>query len=421
MSWSLPRLLRRLRPELGHFQHALPLGFGGPSVVTLHDLHFERDPSVMSRRRPVDLQGGRAPGREARRPGDRCLRTHEARCDRAVRHSAGEDHRHPARRRPGCSRRATVRTAAICSSSVPSRRARDPLAAPRLQRRSGCRFVVAGPGEGAGPRARAALTRRRRARLRSISRSSSSSIAAQLRFSCRRGTRGSACRCSRRWRAACRSCSRPTLRCARSRATPACMPTTATSPARSGARSPTARGSCSPASNAPGASPGTDGSSDRRGLPEGARVKVAAVVVSHGHPHELEQSLPALRDAGRRARRDREHSRLGAAGRRGPAQRQAARIRREREPRRRAHDGRPRGEREPRRGAAPGAVAALRGVHDRAPAVRDRRAAHGVPRRHVAALAAALSDGRRHDRPAHAAAAGRAPAASLPPRRVSAR
>ena len=48
MSWSLPRLLRRLRPELGHFQHALPLGFRGPSVVTLHDLHFERDPSVMS-------------------------------------------------------------------------------------------------------------------------------------------------------------------------------------------------------------------------------------------------------------------------------------------------------------------------------------------------------------------------------------
>jgi alpha-1,3-rhamnosyl/mannosyltransferase len=47
MSWSLPRLLRRLRPELAHFQHALPLGWSGPSVVTLHDLHFERDPSVM--------------------------------------------------------------------------------------------------------------------------------------------------------------------------------------------------------------------------------------------------------------------------------------------------------------------------------------------------------------------------------------
>ncbi|MGH3003909.1 MAG: glycosyltransferase family 4 protein [Gaiellaceae bacterium] len=47
MAWSLPRLLRRLRPELAHFQHALPLGYAGPSVVTLHDLHFERDASVM--------------------------------------------------------------------------------------------------------------------------------------------------------------------------------------------------------------------------------------------------------------------------------------------------------------------------------------------------------------------------------------
>jgi glycosyltransferase involved in cell wall biosynthesis len=47
MSWSLPRLLRRLRPELAHFQHALPLGWGGRSIVTLHDLHFEHDPGVM--------------------------------------------------------------------------------------------------------------------------------------------------------------------------------------------------------------------------------------------------------------------------------------------------------------------------------------------------------------------------------------
>jgi glycosyltransferase involved in cell wall biosynthesis len=47
MAWSLPRLLRRLRPGLAHFQHALPLGYRGRSVVTLHDLHFERDAAVM--------------------------------------------------------------------------------------------------------------------------------------------------------------------------------------------------------------------------------------------------------------------------------------------------------------------------------------------------------------------------------------
>src|SRR5205085_231051 len=45
----LPRLLRRLRPELAHFQHALPLGWAGRSVVTLHDLSFETDPVAMGR------------------------------------------------------------------------------------------------------------------------------------------------------------------------------------------------------------------------------------------------------------------------------------------------------------------------------------------------------------------------------------
>jgi alpha-1,3-rhamnosyl/mannosyltransferase len=49
MAWSLPRLLRRLNPQAAHFQHALPLGWHGPSVVTVHDLHFEHDPSVMGR------------------------------------------------------------------------------------------------------------------------------------------------------------------------------------------------------------------------------------------------------------------------------------------------------------------------------------------------------------------------------------
>ena len=48
MAWSLPHLLRRIRPQLLHVQHALPLGWRGRSVVTLHDLHFERHPHVMS-------------------------------------------------------------------------------------------------------------------------------------------------------------------------------------------------------------------------------------------------------------------------------------------------------------------------------------------------------------------------------------
>ena len=50
MAWALPRLLRRLRPALAHFQHALPLACPCPAVVTIHDLSFERDPSLMPRR-----------------------------------------------------------------------------------------------------------------------------------------------------------------------------------------------------------------------------------------------------------------------------------------------------------------------------------------------------------------------------------
>jgi len=49
MAVSLPRLLRRLRPELAHFQHALPLGIRGRCVVTLHDLSFEDDDCAMGR------------------------------------------------------------------------------------------------------------------------------------------------------------------------------------------------------------------------------------------------------------------------------------------------------------------------------------------------------------------------------------
>jgi glycosyltransferase involved in cell wall biosynthesis len=47
MAVSLPRLLRRLRPELAHFQYALPLGWRGRSVVTIHDLSFEEAATQM--------------------------------------------------------------------------------------------------------------------------------------------------------------------------------------------------------------------------------------------------------------------------------------------------------------------------------------------------------------------------------------
>ena len=46
MALHVPRLLRRLRPALAHFVHALPLRCPVPGVLTVQDLSWERDPSV---------------------------------------------------------------------------------------------------------------------------------------------------------------------------------------------------------------------------------------------------------------------------------------------------------------------------------------------------------------------------------------
>jgi glycosyltransferase involved in cell wall biosynthesis len=50
MAWAVPRLLRRVRPSLAHFLHALPLACPCPAVVTVQDLSWERDPRVMPAR-----------------------------------------------------------------------------------------------------------------------------------------------------------------------------------------------------------------------------------------------------------------------------------------------------------------------------------------------------------------------------------
>jgi len=50
MLYAVPRALRRLGAALAHFQHALPRSCPCPAVVTVHDVSFERDPSVMGRR-----------------------------------------------------------------------------------------------------------------------------------------------------------------------------------------------------------------------------------------------------------------------------------------------------------------------------------------------------------------------------------
>ena len=50
MAWSLPRALRRLGADLVHTQYAVPLRCPCPSVVTVHDVSFARDPDFMSRK-----------------------------------------------------------------------------------------------------------------------------------------------------------------------------------------------------------------------------------------------------------------------------------------------------------------------------------------------------------------------------------
>jgi glycosyltransferase involved in cell wall biosynthesis len=50
MAVRVPLLLRRLRPALAHFVHALPLALPCPAVLTVQDLSFERDGSLMGAR-----------------------------------------------------------------------------------------------------------------------------------------------------------------------------------------------------------------------------------------------------------------------------------------------------------------------------------------------------------------------------------
>ena len=50
MAVRVPLLLRRLRPALAHFVHSLPLALPCPAVLTVQDLSFERDASLMGAR-----------------------------------------------------------------------------------------------------------------------------------------------------------------------------------------------------------------------------------------------------------------------------------------------------------------------------------------------------------------------------------
>ena len=87
MAVTVPRLLRRLRPAVAHFIHALPLSCPAPAVVTVQDLSWERDPSVFGfwdlATFKVFVRARRAQGG----PRARDLGTDEERPDRALRHA----------------------------------------------------------------------------------------------------------------------------------------------------------------------------------------------------------------------------------------------------------------------------------------------------------------------------------------------
>ena len=198
MAWSVPRLLRSLRPALSHFQHALPPRAGAavrhrprPVVRARADLHGPR--------RPGDLQAHRPALGAPRSARDRGLGADEARPDRALRRPRGEDHRHPARSRP------RLRAGRPGAARLPPLRRCDPGAQGSARRRRGGRA-----GRDAARRRRPGARARARPRARGSAASTSaatsrrpsspSSTAAPQRSCSRAGSRASACRCWRRWR-----------------------------------------------------------------------------------------------------------------------------------------------------------------------------------------------------------------------------
>ena len=240
MAWSVPRLLRRLRPALAHFQHALPLALPVPG----------------RRHRPRPLVRARAGARWAASTGA----SSGASCPRSARR---------ARRVIAVSER--TKRDLVELYGVPAERivvtphGVDPAFGPGERAGGGYLLFVGAIQERKDPlaaadaaaRGRAAARRRRAGEGAARSPASSSARGADLRgyvekaeladalprrrraSCCRRATRASACRCSRRWRAGRRSSPPTSRRCARSPATPRSSPSGDLADAiRRGARRP---------------------------------------------------------------------------------------------------------------------------------------------------------------------------------------
>ena len=161
MSVRLPRLLRRLRPAVAHFQHVLAPGCPSPTVVTIHDLSVERDPSLM---RPRDRLVFRRLVPRSVRLADRVLAVSErTKRDLVERYGLAEDkivvtpNGVDAAFSPEGPRR-DGRPYALFVGTLQPRK--DPLTAiealPLLEH--DLRLVIVGPDKGGGAEARRAVT-----------------------------------------------------------------------------------------------------------------------------------------------------------------------------------------------------------------------------------------------------------------------
>ena len=138
MAWTLPRALRRLGASLSHTQHALPLRPPCPCVVTVHDVSFARDPSLMGWK---DRTTFRLVVPRAVRNAARVLTVSERtkRGSRRALRRAGRAHRRHAERRRSCLLPGSGGARRTSSPSERSRRGRTSSRRSTPPRRSGCR------------------------------------------------------------------------------------------------------------------------------------------------------------------------------------------------------------------------------------------------------------------------------------------
>ena len=147
MAWRLPRLLRRLEPELAHFLHVIPPRCPCPAVLTVQDLSFERDPTVMGawERRVFRTLVPRSARRAARilaiseRTRDDLVELYGIRAEKIVVTPLGVDPDF----RPGAERGDYL----LLVGAIEPRK--DPLAAAKAAKAVGRRLVVVGPSRDA--------------------------------------------------------------------------------------------------------------------------------------------------------------------------------------------------------------------------------------------------------------------------------